>query len=83
MNVRSKWTCLSVKKYQSNTWDEKGRNMTHGFLYAYEFQVVSSGSDENKKFFASTPIGNMNFSAVRDDLYEPGKLYYFDSAEAD
>ena len=84
MNVRSKWKCLWVKKYSSTTWDETGQKMTPGFLYAYEFQVVTGdGSEENKKFFGSTPSGNMNFAAVRDDLYEPGESYYFDSMPAE
>lgn len=52
--------------------------MTNGFLYSYEFQAVTGNSPENKQFFASTPGGNLSMSAVRDDLFEPGKSYYLD-----
>lgn len=83
MNTRAKFQCTSVKKYKSARWDETGQKMiADGFLYAYEFQVVSSGSEENKKFYASTPTGSMAMSAVRDDLFVPGEYYYLDFSPA-
>jgi hypothetical protein len=83
MNSRAKFTCNSVKKYASTRWDETGQKPTPGFLFAYEFNAVTDGSAENKKFFASTPGGSLTITAVRDDLFEPGKSYYLDFTEAE
>ena len=52
------------------------------FLWSYHFIAVTGKSEENQKFFASTPSGNVEFSAVHADLFEPGKEYYFDISEA-
>lgn len=82
MNTRAKFQCTSVKKYTSGVWDSEHQHMDSGFVYAYEMQAVSSGSDENKKFFASTPTGNLALHAVRDDLFEPGQFYYLDFSPA-
>ncbi len=70
MTVRAKFTCSSVTK--SLGW---GGNEFH---YNYKFQAVTSGSEENKQFFASTPGGNIELTAVRNDLFSPGKQYYLD-----
>jgi hypothetical protein len=78
MSVQAKFTCTSIKKYSSTVWDTEGKNHKQGFAYAYEFQAVTGTSEENKSFFASTPTGNLSMSAVRDDLFEPGKSYYLD-----
>ena len=78
MSVRAKFRCVSIKKYESNVWDKDGKNFQPGFNYAYEFQAVTGDTDENKSFFASTPTGNLSMSAVRDDLFVPGKYYYLD-----
>jgi hypothetical protein len=79
MTTRAKFQCVSVKKYASSVWDKNGQNYQTGFLYAYEFQAVTDGSAENKSFFASTPTGNLSITAVRDDLFEPGKQYTWTS----
>jgi hypothetical protein len=83
MATRAKFTCISVKKYANTVWDKSGQNPQRGFVYAYEFQAVSDGSQENKEFYASTPYGNITMQAVRDDLFEPGKSYYVDFSEAE
>lgn len=77
--VRAKFKCNSVKKYQSTVWDTEGKSYAPGWLYSYEFMAVTGeGSPENKAFFASTPAGSLTLNAVRDDLFEPGKEYYLD-----
>lgn len=76
MVTRCKFDCVEVRKY-------KGWN-GHEFFYGYKFQVVVGGkSPENDQFFASTPSGNLEISAVADDLFEPGKSYYLDISEAE
>jgi hypothetical protein len=83
MNTRAKFTCFSVRKYRSDVWDNQTGHSTERFLYDYEFNAVSGNSDENKEFFASTPSGSIKLSAVRNDLFEPGKSYYLDFSPAE
>jgi len=73
--VRSKWQCQSVTK-------TKGWNGPE-FMYGATFQVVTSGSEENKQFFASTPSGQLTIGVVSADYFVPGKFYYLDFQEAD
>lgn len=76
MTTRAKFDCVEKRQY-------KGWN-GHEFFYGYKFQVVVGGkSAENEQFFASTPSGSVEISAVRDDLFEPGKSYYLDFTEAE
>lgn len=81
MNVRAKFHCYSVRKYHTTTW--VGGKPVLGFLYDYEFNVVMGDTEENQKFFASTPSGKINISSVRDDLFEVGKDYYLDFSPAE
>ncbi len=65
MSVRAKMVC-SFK-------DEKNKTV---YLYP-----VYSGSEENKKFFASIPGGNLNLNVLNDAAlaqFEQGKEYYVD-----
>lgn len=76
-NVRAKFFCQSVTKYKHGWGGDQPP-----FHYNYRFQAVSSGSEENKKFFAATPSGQVELSALRDDLFEVGKEYYLDFSPA-
>ena len=79
MTVRAKFQCVSKEQFQGGVWDETHSNYQPGFLYGYKFQAVTRGTDEeNNKFFASTPTGNLTIQAVRDDLFVPGQEYYLD-----
>lgn len=78
--VRAKFACNRVTKYKHG-WG--GVEQTSPFHYNYEFGAVSSGSEENKKFFAATPSGEIKLSALRDDLFEVGKEYYIDFSLAE
>lgn len=69
--VRSKFVCTSVTK--SKHWDGSGR-----FLFTAKFTPVTSGSDENKKFFDATPSGLLELGTFKEDHFEPGKAYYLD-----
>lgn len=74
-NVRAKFTCYQVTKYRSG-WGE------YPYHYTYKFQAVSNGSEENKKFFAATPSGSVELTALNAELFEVGKDYYLDFSPA-
>lgn len=83
MTVRAKFQCAAKQQAETTIWDDEHKNVTGtGIAYRYDFYAVTSGSDENNKFFASTPGGNLSLYAVRDDLFVPGKEYYLDFTEA-
>lgn len=76
MTTRCKFQCSSVTK-------RKHYNSEPPFVFDAEFSAVTSGSDENKSFFASTPSGSLKVSTLRDDTFVPGKFYYLDITEAE
>lgn len=46
---------------------------------------VTTGSEENKKFWEYTPSGSFEISTVKDSVveqFEVGKEYYFDISKA-
>lgn len=75
MTVRAKYSCTEVTK--SNSWNNKG------FLYTAKFNVVTSGSEDNDKFFAFTPTGSITMGTYKEDTFEVGKDYYVDFTKAD
>lgn len=77
MNVRAKFVCTSVTKYKYGWGSQESP-----FHYNYAFMAVTSGSDENESFFASTPSGEVKLSALKGDLFEVGKEYYLDFSPA-
>lgn len=72
--IRCKFICSQVSKRLDYY---KGKR----FLFNYEFSAVTSGSEENKQYFAYTPSGSLNVGSFVDDLFEPGKEYYLDITE--
>lgn len=82
--VRAKFYCTSVTKTMGSRWNADGKYES-AVVYNYRFQAVTGGpneTEENKKFFASTPSGTIELQAVRDDLFEIQKEYYLDFAPA-
>jgi hypothetical protein len=76
MTVRAKFKCNELIKRTG--WEKE-----NPFLYAAKFSAVSSGSEENKSFFAATPSGNIEVSTVKNDVFEVGKEYYIDFTPAE
>lgn len=79
MMTRCKFRCdeeTKVVNWASNKTE-------HPFLYSYKMNVVMGGSEENKKFWASSPSGSFSVSCIHAGIFEPGKEYYFDISEAD
>ena len=68
MKVRAKFYCSSMTMIPGGD----------KFLYNYKFSAVTSGSDENKKFWKYTPSGNIELQSITDNQFEVGKEYYLD-----
>lgn len=74
--TRAKFVCTSVTK--SRHWGDPGK-----FLYTAKFNPVTSGSEENKKFYELTPSGTIELGQYKEDLFAPGKEYYIDFTEVE
>lgn len=67
--TRCKFRCVSVTD--------------HGQAKDAEFVPVSSGSDENKKYWQYTPSGSLKLGWVNPNVsFKPGQEYYLDISEA-
>lgn len=75
METRAKFICHEVAKVMGY-----GANK---ILYSAKFHPVSSGSEENKSFYAATPSGSIELSTVKEDHFEVGKTYYVDFSIAE
>jgi hypothetical protein len=82
MATRCKFQCSGVTKRKTSTFNSETQKYEPGFGYDAEFFAVTGDSEENKKFFASTPSGSLKVSTYRDDVFEAGKSYYLDISEA-
>ena len=83
MNVRAKFQCNSVtlapsaRKDSNNTW-------VTVLSKTWRFDAVTSGSEENKRFFDSTPGGKVELFCVNPEVeFELGKEYYLDFSSVD
>lgn len=66
--VRCKFKCYSVERTESGA-----SNIT--------LRAVTSGSEENKKFFKWTPSAELKLATVNPEAaaqFEPGKEYFID-----
>lgn len=75
---------LTSKTEQRGYHYENGQS-TPEIHVTLNFQVVTSGSDENKMFFASTPSGELKLNLVNKalaDQFELMKEYYVDLTPA-
>jgi hypothetical protein len=80
--TRCKFVCTAVTKRQYNVWPTDGSGPSvPGFVHEAEFLPVMDSTPENKAFFASTPTGSCKIGTIRDDIFIPGKSYYFDISE--
>lgn len=66
----------TIAKFHCNEVGKRTGWGENKFVYAAKFNAVSSGSEENKLFFAATPSGNIDISTVKEDFFEVGADYY-------
>lgn len=74
--TRCKFKCDEVSK--TKHWDKE-----KGYLYGVKMSPVTSGSEENKKFFSASPSGQFILGCIHPDLFDPGKEYFIDISLAE
>lgn len=68
--VRAKFRCQSV----TTSINSYGKQ-----LQTFKFFPVTNGSEENKRFFDSTPSGNLELGVVNPEVsFDIGSEYYLD-----
>ncbi|HEX9996518.1 MAG TPA: hypothetical protein VGB45_05185 [Abditibacterium sp.] len=75
--IKAKFRCTEVAK------TEPFYGVQADFLYTAKLQPVTTGSEENKKFYAATPGGNISLTSILPDYFVPGKEYYVEFTPAD
>lgn len=92
--TRCKMILSSITRTMGSKYDPELPPMTAGGgkggyvpseQYTVKFYPVADGSEENKRFFASTPSGSLELSIVNAAAVEHLKLnqpYYVDIVEA-
>jgi hypothetical protein len=83
MITRCKFHCHSVTKRQHSNYNYETKANDLSFVFSAEMSPVMGNSEENKKFFASTPTGEFKVGTIREDVFEPGKDYYLDISLAE
>lgn len=77
--MRAKFKVTSIT--QQAHWGKPGAS-----LYTLALQPVTSGSDENKRFYEATPGGEIKLSVVSEEIgkrFPIGKEVYVDFTLAD
>jgi hypothetical protein len=78
----AKFRCVSVSKTVGHVWSPDGK-AGDGVVYEATLYPVTGDTEENKKFFASTPSGTIKLGTIREDHFIPGEAYYVDFRKAE
>lgn len=81
--IRCKFTCQSITRSMSSKYNSETKQHDQTPLDTANLYVVTSGSDENKEFFASTPSGKLEVGVHVPGAFEVGKEYYVDIIPAE
>lgn len=84
MKTRAKFTVHSITRSLSSVWD--GSKSVPQEVQTVKLFPVSGTSEENKKFFASTPSGSIELGLVSLEAakqFELNKTYYVDFEPAE
>ncbi len=82
-SIRCKFKCVSITRSLSAKKDPKTGVYGPAPLDTANFQVVIGDSEENKKFFASTPSGELKVGMHEPGVFEVGMEYYIDITPAE
>lgn len=86
MKVRCKFTLNHVTRSLTSVYNHETKQYEPAPVQTLSFSPVSGTSEENKRFFASTPSGEFKVGIIPDAVasqFELGKSYYIDLSPAD
>lgn len=88
MSVRAKFVVNQIERSQNGGYRENGQydSSLKTEVSTIKLLPVSGGSEENKKFFAWTPTGEIQLGTINPEAakqFELGKAYYVDFTPAD
>lgn len=76
---RAKFTCISCTLTKTSRQNKETGQWEPTVAKTWKLSAVSTGSDENKLFFASTPYGTIEMNIVNPEVeFELGADYYVD-----
>ena len=78
MRIRAKFKCNGIKQSEGWAQDLATDKYLPAVVETATFAPVVGNDKENKKFFASTPSGQIEIGTVRGGIFELGKEYYID-----
>lgn len=81
--VRCKFHCHSITETLQSVYDQESQSYKTKKVFTPKFQVVTTGNEDDKRFFAATPSGSLEFGTVNIPAFEVGKKYYLDITEAE
>lgn len=77
MAVRCKFVCQRITQFHG--WSGSGQQV----LYGAEFSPVTTGTEEDKAFWAATPGGKLELHTIKAMPFEVGKAYYLEITPAE
>lgn len=84
--VRAKFKVFYKGSHMNAVWGPDGRAKGEAEVHDIKLGPVTSGSDENKAFYASTPSGTLELNTINKEAADQFMLngeYYIDFTRAD
>jgi hypothetical protein len=81
MTIRAKFYCVSRTETLSPNYNYETKENETRRTYSVRFHPVTGGSEENKRFYASTPGGSIEMHGLTEAVglqFELSKEYYLD-----
>lgn len=81
MTIRAKFYCVSRTETLSPNYNYETKENEMRRTYSVRFHPVTGGSEENKRFYASTPGGSIEMHGLTEAVglqFELSKEYYLD-----
>lgn len=85
MTIRAKFYCMSRTETLNSRYNHETKENETYRTYSVRFHPVTGGSEENKRFYASTPGGSIELNGLTEAvglMFELSKEYYLDFNQA-
>lgn len=75
--VRCKVVCVETAIFEGGKYNDKNE-WVNAPVHRAKFRAVTSGSEENKRFFIATPGLQLEIGTTAEQHFEVGKEYFLD-----